>query len=189
MRTQLLSSLALVATITFVGCGGGDDDSSTTIDETGSSSDTSATDTGGNATDTGSSTEDAATDTETPSDSGAGDATGDTATPTAPTFTRIYNNIIAVKCGGCHTTSVSGGLDMKDKKTAHAELLKKAEGVACSPTMKTRVVPGNAAKSLIIEKLKPSPSCGGQMPLARTPLTADSIKMIEDWINAGALNN
>jgi outer membrane lipoprotein-sorting protein len=46
------------------------------------------------------------------------------------------------------------------------------------------VTPGNAPQSLLVKSLRGQGA--KQMPLNRPPLAADKIKVIEDWINAGA---
>jgi len=60
-----------------------------------------------------------------------------------------------------------------------------------------RVIPGNAADSVLVNKLRahaPFNSgmiCGGEpMPFSATRfITAAQLAMIESWINAGALDN
>lgn len=42
--------------------------------------------------------------------------------------------------------------------------------------------PGNPPASIIVQKLKGTATCGGQMPLASPPLSAEDIQCIEDWI-------
>jgi hypothetical protein len=196
MRTHLLSALALVASLSLVGCGSDDGGSTTTTDEdTGSSTDeTSTTDTGASS-DTGSSDDTAtADDTGGGADTGAtdtgsgGDAGADTA-PAAPTFTQIYNSIIEGRCRGCHSGgSPDGNLNMGTKANAYTNLVgKAAAGGACSGKG-TRVVAGNAAMSILYTKVT-TPTCGSRMPQGSGPLSADQQNRIRDWINAGALNN
>jgi len=52
------------------------------------------------------------------------------------------------------------------------------------------IVPGDAASSFLIEKLRSSnPRVGLQMPLEREPLTEEEIVLIETWIDEGAQDN
>lgn len=51
------------------------------------------------------------------------------------------------------------------------------------------VVPGRPQDSYILEKLRPTPRSGEQMPQDRDPLTAEEIATIETWIAEGAQEN
>ena len=60
----------------------------------------------------------------------------------------------------------------------------------------TRVIPGNAAASVLVNKLRAKAPfnsgllCGGAaMPKGNRSITPAQLQMIEQWINAGALNN
>ena len=54
----------------------------------------------------------------------------------------------------------------------------------------TLVVPGDAASSLLFNKVaSDTPPTGARMPLREAPLSAESIELIRDWIDQGALNN
>jgi hypothetical protein len=46
------------------------------------------------------------------------------------------------------------------------------------------IIPGDAAKSMLIQSIQ-----AGKMPKRGTKLTADQIKLLVDWVNAGAKNN
>lgn len=50
-----------------------------------------------------------------------------------------------------------------------------------------RVLPFSADASALVKRLEGT--CGFQMPLGGTPLPADQIQLIRDWINQGAANN
>jgi len=194
MRTHLLSSFALVASLALVGCSGDDGDSTTTETDTGSSTDeTSTTDTGSTPTDTGSAddTSTPMTDTGTPADTGTPTDTGggDTMTPAA-TFSQVWGTIIEGKCRGCHSgTTPAGMLNMGNKANAHTNLVgKPALGSGCA-TKGTRVVAGNAAMSILYQKVT-TPTCGVRMPAGGAPaLSTAETDRIKSWINAGALNN
>ena len=125
----------------------------------------------------------------TDSGKGASDA-GNT-----PTFTEIYTTIFATN--GCTThhagATPSGGLDMSTQAKAYADLVgvaavtPKGETPACSGD---RVVAGNAATSLLYEKVSETkPPCGVQMPKGGPYLSTAEQNMIKDWINSGAANN
>jgi hypothetical protein len=48
-----------------------------------------------------------------------------------------------------------------------------------------RVIPGNAAESYLIAKLRNAPGiCGTAMPRNRPPLPEEQIQTIEAWIDA-----
>lgn len=51
------------------------------------------------------------------------------------------------------------------------------------------IIPGNAAASNIVLKLKGTASFGDRMPQGGPYLSTEEIKLFEDWINAGAKNN
>jgi hypothetical protein len=196
MRTHLLSSLALVATLSIVGCGGSDDDPGTTTEtDTGTSSgETSTTDTGSSSDDTGSSTDDTGSATDdtgtSPTDTGTSptDSGGDTAMPAAPTFTQVWS-IIEAKCRSCHSGgSPSGNLNMGSKANAYTNLVGKAAAGGLCGGKGTRVVAGNAAMSILYSKVT-TPTCGGRMPQGSGPLPSAEQNRIRDWINAGAKND
>jgi hypothetical protein len=181
--------MTLVTALLLVGCGSDDGSESTTAGDTGTSTqDTSSTtnDTGGTAQDTGSTTEDTsgpATDT-----GGAGDAPADAGEPA--TFTRVWGTIIETKCRSCHSgTTPSGTLNMGTKANAYTNLVgKPAGGFACNGKG-TRVVAGNAAMSIMYQKVT-TPTCGNRMPAGGAPaLPTVETDLIKNWINAGALND
>ena len=57
-----------------------------------------------------------------------------------------------------------------------------------SCTSDKRVVPGNAAASVLYKKISGT-TCGDRMPRNLPPLITSEIDLIRDWINQGALNN
>jgi len=94
--------------------------------------------------------------------------------------------ILMPKCGGCH--GAAGGLMLAMKDAAYTALMANATGGMCSG-MK-RVVPNMPDTSVLLMALKKS-GCrmsSMQMPPAGM-LPATDIKMVEDWIKAGAMNN
>jgi hypothetical protein len=114
---------------------------------------------------------------------------------TAPTFTDVYNDIISPICSTCHTPKgIAPFLDMSSQASAYSNLVGvKADGPACGKSGATRVVASNAKESLMFEKVSEDPPpCGKQMPLGCSGadcLSASLQQEIENWINAGALNN
>jgi hypothetical protein len=106
------------------------------------------------------------------------------------TFRHVYDDIIALQCGTCHTEGDSGGLNMSSRETAYENLVDQAAtSPPCTTRERTRVVAGDAASSLLWNKVSGVDLCGQRMPLNRPPLLQDEIDAIQDWINAGALNN
>ena len=114
---------------------------------------------------------------------------------TAATLTQVYGDIISPICVQCHNPNgigVSiGHLDMSTKAAAFMNLVNvEAMGQACGG-MGTRVIPSNAADSILFKKVDPAQPapCGSKMPLGLTPLTTAQADEIQSWINAGALND
>jgi hypothetical protein len=80
---------------------------------------------------------------------------------------------------------------MSTQAVAYTNLQKSASGL-CSGF--TRVVPGDAAMSLLAEKVESAhPPCGTQMPYgcggATACLSAAQVQEIVDWINGGTKND
>lgn len=53
----------------------------------------------------------------------------------------------------------------------------------------TRIIPGDADNSVLINKLSGNPPFGSQMPLGGLPLSQTNINTIRNWILQGAQNN
>ena len=99
------------------------------------------------------------------------------------TYQTIYDKILHPTCatgnGTCHTSDgAKGGLVFENVDTAYALLLGTSGG-------KVRVVPGNPACSLIVEKLE-SGDPTYRMPPGSEPLLAGERCTIEKWIAQGA---
>jgi hypothetical protein len=163
---------------------------------------------------------------EAPDASTKPDATRDTGVPFT-SFDEFYSGVIvAYKCLHCHVPGgmgvsykddagvmVSGGeLDMSTKELAFENLVnKEAAGVKCAGSGFIRVIPNNAAQSLIVLKTelaytesevakglltKPiPPPCGVEMPKGCSQPAKDGglaclftgdIRTLTDWINSGA---
>lgn len=50
------------------------------------------------------------------------------------------------------------------------------------------VIAGNSGESLLVQKLRGAENVGPQMPLSGDPLPPDTIQLIMDWIDQGALS-
>lgn len=123
-----------------------------------------------------------------------------TATPdagaVAPTFTNVYDNVIAKRCTGCHTTPTGDGiaegkLDMTTKALAFTNLVgAAAAGPECA-AKQVRVVPGKPDDSLFYLKisLDDAAPCDKKMPENGPPLSQADADLIEAWITAGAKND
>jgi hypothetical protein len=98
------------------------------------------------------------------------------------TFDQVYARTLAPTCaqpgGVCHGSSgVQGGLFFSTPDTAYSLLLGEVDG-------RPRVVPGNAACSLLVERIaSTNPS---QVMPPGAPLSAAETCSIVQWINAGA---
>jgi len=87
--------------------------------------------------------------------------------------------IFAQNCNGCHQPAKpQGGFIM----TGHADLMKAGE------REKPGVVPGNVAKSYLLEQIALKDG-KAEMPKGRDPLNPIQIKLISDWIAQGAVDD
>jgi hypothetical protein len=144
---------------------------------------------------------DAATGGDTGTNEGdAGSGSNDAGTADAGPLsfnTDIFTPIIEVHCVGCHSGSgsgVSGGkLDMSSADAGYANLVNVVStGAACGSSGETRVVPGNAASSLLYQKVNgftTAPPCGAAMPKSgEIPNGGQAVVVtqIQTWINQGA---
>jgi hypothetical protein len=125
-----------------------------------------------------------------------------------PTFTNVYANVIGVRCTGCHRPGAGGVtvgmLDMSTQAAAYTNLVGVASlgtgagtsGTTCASIMMPRVAAGNAAGSLLYNKVASkiagvNAACGSPMPLPATgaPITQAQADLIAAWIGAGAAND
>ena len=113
-------------------------------------------------------------------------------------FAAIYQSIFAdttYNCTGapCHGRDAGlamvGNLSLSSVQTAYTQLVgKNSDSTMCAG--KPRVVAGDPAKSLLVQKLRGDKTdCGGPMPVGADEITDDQLKRITDWISAGACNN
>jgi hypothetical protein len=108
------------------------------------------------------------------------------------TFTEIYVTILQPTCSECHKPGGIGAFqDFSSHASAYTALVGvKASGPSCGSSGETRVVAGNASQSLLFQKIsEANPPCGAPMPLGGPPLSSAQTTLVEDWINAGALND
>lgn len=117
------------------------------------------------------------------------------ASAAGPTFTAVYNalfsNSAAAGCYGCHSGMMNPALNgnfsmIIDKAAAYKGLVggKSSPEGMCKDM--TRVTAGDPMKSLLYLKISGSPPCGMKMPPGGTPLPADVVTLVKDWIMAGA---
>jgi mono/diheme cytochrome c family protein len=117
----------------------------------------------------------------------AGNMPTDAGTITGPSWSAEVYPLISSNCSPCHTERASGALDMSSATAAYADLVDvDAAGPACGSGSRVRVVPGDAAGSLLYQKVAGTHDCGSQMPLAAPALSDGQIATIGDWIDAGA---
>ena len=94
------------------------------------------------------------------------------------------HDIILSRCATCHTTGSSGGLKLDPADLAYTSLVNHGVGAAACASQ-VRVIPGDAANSYLIAKLRNAPGiCGLAMPRNRPPLPEEEIQAIEAWINS-----
>ena len=116
----------------------------------------------------------------------------------AATLTQVWSVVLnecssgaSPCCVGCHDGSLLGLPNYNTTATAFATLV----GVPSVSCACSRVTPGNAEASVIVNKLRAGSGlglavvCGGQpMPIGGR-ITLEQLHLIEAWINAGALDD
>ncbi|HTU59639.1 MAG TPA: hypothetical protein VMF89_14410, partial [Polyangiales bacterium] len=114
-------------------------------------------------------------------------------------FAAIYDSILkntTYNCAGalCHGRETAmamtvGNLSLSSADVAYMQLVKvNSTGMACSGM--PRVVPGDPAGSLLVQKLRSSTTtCGGVMPVGADEISEVDLKRITDWISGGACDN
>jgi sugar lactone lactonase YvrE/mono/diheme cytochrome c family protein len=117
-----------------------------------------------------------------------GGATG--APPAAvATLEQIQREVFTPYCVSCHVSGGSGPMPLTDVATSYAAL------VGVDPTNsaarregKKRVVPGDPARSFLLQKLTGEMGYGegDPMPSVGSALSAEQIQLIRRWIQAGA---
>lgn len=110
--------------------------------------------------------------------------------PTAPTLSQIQTQIFDPGCASCHTDvgrTPAAGLNLK-AGTSFANLVNVPSSALPGAV---RVIVNNANNSYLVQKLEGTAGIvGTRMPRNGPPFLTDAqVKMIRDWILAGALNN
>ena len=112
------------------------------------------------------------------------------AASTAPTLSAIQTQIFDPGCASCHTDvgrTPSGGTNLK----AGASFAALVNVPSNAKAGAIRVIPGNPNGSYLIQKLEGDGGIvGTRMPRTGPPFLTDAqVKMIRDWIAAGAPNS
>lgn len=131
-----------------------------------------------------------------------GAAGGGAAMGGAPTFTRVYEEVLTgtgCSVGACHGSAMAASrLGLADKTDAYMQLIGiKAMGMPNPGSMGTgckdmdfvRVKAGDPDNSLLVQKLENKQKCGDAMPPPTGMLKPEVIKLVRDWIMAGAKND
>jgi WD40 repeat protein len=106
-----------------------------------------------------------------------GDPKKDQKEPDKVSYYKDVRPLFVQHCQGCHQPAkAEGGLLM----TSYAELLKKGESDVPG------IVPGDPAKSKIVEMIVPKDGNKPQMPRGKPALTDYEVKLIKRWIADGA---
>jgi len=116
--------------------------------------------------------------------------TAPTPVSTAPTLSAIQTQIFDPGCVSCHTDvgrTPSGGTNLK----AGASFAALVNVPSTGKPGAIRVIPGNPNDSYLVQKLEGAPGIvGTRMPRTGPPHLSDAqVKMIRDWIAAGAPNS
>jgi hypothetical protein len=92
-------------------------------------------------------------------------------------------DIFTARCTPSHTVGSSGGLHLDPASSSFANLVGVHSGsAACAD--RVRVIPGDAASSYLVAKLRGTAGiCGVPMPRNQPALPEEEIQVIEDWIN------
>ena len=114
--------------------------------------------------------------------------------PPEPTWPSIYEFFSGGNCvSNCHEPGASlfaeSNLDMSDQAIAYEELLGPAYESGDCAGLGPLVAPGDPDGSLLIQKLEAQTAddvCGDPMPQNGTPLPAEFIAPIRQWITDGA---
>ncbi|HEY4181855.1 MAG TPA: hypothetical protein VGM90_33660 [Kofleriaceae bacterium] len=112
-----------------------------------------------------------------------------------PTFTDVYAELFPrqtiSQCVFCHANppnEISNGMFSvgDDQTTAYPALMDISHSAKCGDTY-TLIVPGDPDASLVYQKLAlDPPPCGDRMPLGNDAISKTKLKLVRDWILAGA---
>lgn len=150
---------------------------------------------GGGGADSGPAADDTAADTasgdtssddSSPDDSSPDDSDGDTGDGMLPAFKYLYS-ALRDSCGDCHTSEYVGAFLVEgDLAETHDRLLNRAPITLPSARY---VIPGDAANSLLLQKLAELPPVGEQMPPEASegpPLDSSIADALWQWVDGGA---
>ncbi|MEO8603350.1 MAG: hypothetical protein ABI629_12310 [bacterium] len=122
---------------------------------------------------------------------GAGGDGGSSSAPQQSTFERIQHEVFDVSCSAdsCHSSIGQAGGLILEEGSSWDELMDHvpANRAAAAHGMR-RVWPGDPARSYLIAKLTNNLAAGEgfPMPYNAAPLDAETIKVLQAWIDAGA---
>lgn len=95
----------------------------------------------------------------------------------------VETDLFAARCGttNCHVAgpSASAGLDLASANPMAR--LKDLPELSC--TQRPLVSSANPRASVLLDRLKGTPSCGARMPLTGEPFSQQEIDCVEVWIN------
>jgi len=120
---------------------------------------------------------------DTAGDTTAGDTTAGATPPFDATFLAIRQNVFNVHCIECHSGTEPPAQLSLESIVAYPNLV----GVSSTEVPAIlRVAAGDPDNSYLIQKLEGTAAVGAQMPFGATPLPAETIAVIREWISAGA---
>lgn len=121
---------------------------------------------------------------------GGGGGGGGSPTPAPdelqPTIESIQAQVFTPRCAtsGCHRGSgAQEGLRLEDAQTSYDNLV---DVPSRQVPARLRVEPGSPGTSYLIDKLEGTQASGSRMPQGQSPLSADTIAVIRQWIADGA---
>ncbi len=99
-------------------------------------------------------------------------------------YTFDIQTIFNQSCGGsaCHTNGGKANGIILDSYDVSISSVGTSYGCKA-------IIPGEANSSPLVNKIRPNPTNGSQMPLTGSKLNVSQVAKIEAWINQGALNN
>jgi hypothetical protein len=104
--------------------------------------------------------------------------------PMTASFSSIQSHVFTPVCTACHAGGAAPAGLRLDATNSYAMLV----GVASAEVSSLkRVAPGDAANSYLIHKLEGHQSVGARMPFGGPYLDANTIGLIRQWIDNGAL--
>ncbi len=104
-----------------------------------------------------------------------------------PTLESIQNNVFTPICSACHTGvggALPGSMDLTDVAASFASLVN-VTSIQEPPLL--RVEPNDPDNSYLIHKLEGTQAIGAQMPEGGQFLPQETINVIREWIQQGAV--